>query len=72
MRIRCPYCGEREFTEFSYLGDAVFERPNPGASDIAAKFVEAVYLRDNPAGSHEELWYHSFGCRSCYASAATR
>jgi sarcosine oxidase subunit delta len=23
-----------------------------------------VYLRDNPAGAHEELWYHAFGCRS--------
>ena len=29
-----------------------------------ARFVESVYLRDNPAGPHSELWYHAFGCRS--------
>ena len=23
-----------------------------------------VYLRDNPAGPHRELWYHGAGCRS--------
>ncbi len=29
-----------------------------------ARLVEAVYLRDNPAGPHDELWYHASGCRS--------
>ena len=29
-----------------------------------AQFFDAVYLRDNPAGPHEELWYHRSGCRS--------
>jgi len=28
------------------------------------RFFEEVYLRVNPAGAHEELWYHVFGCRS--------
>ena len=23
-----------------------------------------VYLRDNPAGPHRELWYHAGGCRA--------
>lgn len=23
-----------------------------------------VYLRDNPAGRHQEFWYHGNGCRS--------
>ena len=23
-----------------------------------------VYIRDNPAGRHRELWYHAFGCRA--------
>jgi len=64
IRIRCPFCGEREQTEFVYLGDAHFERPDPQASDAQALFLDAVYLRDNPAGVHEELWYHVYGCRS--------
>lgn len=58
MRIHCPFCGERDLSEFSYLGDATFQRP-----DSPEKFYEAVYLRDNPAGRHSELWYHAFGCR---------
>ena len=63
MRIRCPFCGERDVNEFAYLGDAEFKRPHSGAPAAAARFFEAVYLRDNPAGPHEELWYHSYGCR---------
>ncbi|WP_040771876.1 sarcosine oxidase subunit delta, partial [Rhodopseudomonas sp. B29] len=23
MRIKCPYCGERDLSEFTYLGDPV-------------------------------------------------
>lgn len=64
MRIRCPFCGERDLSEFSYLGDANIRRPDPTAADRDSSFYEAVYLRDNPAGPHDELWYHSFGCRS--------
>jgi sarcosine oxidase subunit delta len=25
---------------------------------------EYLYLRDNPAGEFEELWYHAQGCRN--------
>ena len=64
MRIECPFCGERDVSEFTYLGDAAFRRPEPGTADAAARFYEAVYLRDNPAGPHEELWYHASGCLS--------
>jgi heterotetrameric sarcosine oxidase delta subunit len=64
MRIPCPFCGERDLSEFVYLGDAAFRRPDPGAPQAEAQFIEAVYLRDNPAGPHEELWYHASGCRS--------
>jgi heterotetrameric sarcosine oxidase delta subunit len=64
MRIHCPFCGERDQAEFVYLGDASVQRPEGTATDAQERFVEAVYLRANPAGLHEELWYHSFGCRS--------
>ncbi len=64
MRIPCPFCGERDLTEFSYLGDAGYVRPEAGGSDELGRFVEAVYLRDNPSGLHAELWYHASGCRT--------
>ena len=64
MRIECPFCGERDVGEFTYLGDAGFHRPTPDTEDAAQRYYEAVYLRDNPAGPHQELWYHSAGCLS--------
>lgn len=64
MRIECPFCGDRDVSEFTYLGDAGFRRPPPDMEGLADRFYEAVYLRENPAGAHEELWHHSSGCLS--------
>jgi methylglutamate dehydrogenase subunit B len=63
MRIPCPFCGYRDVSEFAYLGDAGITRPAPDAPDADRQFFEAIYLRDNPAGPHRELWYHASGCR---------
>ncbi|EWY40850.1 sarcosine oxidase subunit delta [Skermanella stibiiresistens SB22] len=57
MRIPCPYCGTRDAHEFGYLGDATTRRPDGGDP------FDQVHIRDNPAGPHEELWYHGAGCR---------
>jgi sarcosine oxidase subunit delta len=64
MRIPCPFCGERDVSEFSYLGDANAARPDSAGPDAKRNFVNAIYLRDNPAGPHEELWYHAAACRT--------
>ena len=64
MRIPCPHCGSRDAREFSYTGDATLRRPDPEAPDARESFVDYVYLRDNPAGLHRELWYHGFGCQA--------
>lgn len=62
MRIDCPHCGERGVEEFSYLGDAAPRRPHADAPLEA--WAGYVYLRDNPAGLHRELWYHAAGCHA--------
>ena len=60
MRIPCPYCGERDIDEFTYLGDAdVRAAATRRDADAAEAFHDYVYLRDNPAGAHRELWYHA-------------
>jgi sarcosine oxidase subunit delta len=64
MRIPCPDCGERDSREFVYLGDAAPARPDANAADARVRFFEYVYLRENIAGVHEELWYHASGCRT--------
>ena len=51
-------------SEYSTLGAALPPRPCPDSPDALAHFFEALYLRDNPSGPHEELWYHGLGCRS--------
>ena len=63
MRIPCPHCGERDVQEFAYLGDAGPRRPD-GLSAAIEAMHDYVYLRDNPAGPHRELWQHVAGCRA--------
>jgi sarcosine oxidase subunit delta len=62
MRLTCPHCGARALEEFTYRGDATLRRPAEDAPHQA--WVDYVYLRDNPAGYHSELWYHGVGCRA--------
>ena len=64
MRITCPYCGERNLDEFVYQGDASLTRPDPTAPNAADTFYAYGYERKNPAGAHQELWYHSAGCHA--------
>ncbi len=65
MLIPCPWCGPRNQIEFTYGGDATVTRPAPDAPEAA--WVDYVYLRDNPSGPHDELWYHGAGCRAWFA-----
>lgn len=65
MIIDHPLLGPRDSQEFTYLGDAsLIERPDWQAEDAQKQFFEYLYLRDNPAGDHRELWYHEQGDRS--------
>ena len=65
MIINHPILGPRDAAEFTYLGDAsLLNRPDWQAADAADQFYEYLYLRDNPAGEHRELWYHEQGDRS--------
>lgn len=65
MIINHPLLGPRDSAEFTYLGDAkLIDRPD-GLSETASRdMYEYAYLRDNPAGWHEELWFHEAGDRS--------
>lgn len=65
MIINHPLLGPRDAAEFVYLGDAnMIERPDGLAEGAEDAMYEYVYLRDNPAGLHRELWYHEQGDRS--------
>ncbi|MDX8455294.1 sarcosine oxidase subunit delta [Mesorhizobium sp. VK9D] len=65
MLIPHPILGPRDAQEFTYLGDArLIDRPDPARPDAEAAICDYVYLRDNPAGVHRELWFHEQGDRS--------
>ena len=70
MIIPHPLLGPRDSAEFTYMGDAsLMLRPDGMAQDqtaeeILAAFVDYGYVRDNPAGLHQELWFHEQGDRS--------
>ena len=65
MIIEHPLLGPRDAQEFVYLGDAaLINRPDWQADNADEAFHDYLYLRDNPAGEHRELWYHEQGDRS--------
>lgn len=66
LRIPCPYCGERDRTEFTYGGDAGVQRPADTAHVGESVWDDYLYFRDNPAGEHREYWQHSLGCRQWF------
>ena len=58
--LPCPWCGEREETEFHFGGEKAAIRPSFGCTD--AEWANYLYLRENPQGRADELWCHSWGC----------
>ena len=65
MIINHPHLGPRDASEFTILGDAsLINRPDWHAGDADNAFYNYLYIRDNPAGLHHELWFHEQGDRS--------
>ena len=52
--IRCPWCGERDQTEFSYGGEAHIARPTQSETMSDADWSAYVFLRTNPNPARED------------------
>jgi sarcosine oxidase, subunit delta len=61
--IRCPYCGERDLSDFAYGGEAHIARPADSESMSNGEWGGYVFVRSNPKGLHAERWNHQAGCR---------
>jgi heterotetrameric sarcosine oxidase delta subunit len=63
LLLRCPYCGERDETEFTYGGEAHVAYPEDpdGLSD--EEWAAYLFVRANPRGPFAERWCHASGCR---------
>lgn len=66
MLLECPWCGPRNVSEFSHVGEQT-SRPDPATADPAA-WRAYLYLRSNPAGWTTETWYHRAGCRQHFVA----
>ena len=45
IRIKCPYCGERDHSEFTYGGDGSIVYPSLDAP--TEDWVKAIFFREN-------------------------
>ena len=64
MLVPCPWCGERDESEFSFGGEAHLERPQESCSD--KEWTEYIFMRKNIKGEHKERWIHINGCRQWF------
>ena len=65
LRIPCPFCGERDESEFHFGGEP---KPRPGPAEQVEDATWGAYLYDraNDKGPHEEIWHHLGGCRRVF------
>lgn len=63
LLITCPWCGERDESEFSYGGEGGISRPTDPDALTDDEWADYLFMRKNPRGRHVELWNHTQGCR---------
>lgn len=61
--VTCPWCGDREVSEFSYGGEAHIARPEAPETLSDEEWGDYVFFRSNTKGVHFERWVHTHGCR---------
>ncbi len=62
LRIPCPSCGERDYTEFRYGGDA--NKGGPRMATATSRHGTTTYFCSTiPKVAHLEYWQHVLGCR---------
>ena len=63
LLIECPWCGERDQTEFTCHSEAHIARPLEPHNLSEEEWGDHVFFRTNPKGIHYERWVHTHGCR---------
>ncbi len=66
LLINCPYCGERDQSEFSNGGEAHVARPKNPELVSDREWSEYVFIRANPKGIFYERWVHIHGCKKWF------
>lgn len=69
LLIPCPFCGEREETEFHCGGEAHIVRPKQPSALSDDQWADYLFMRKNPKGVHFERWRHVHGCGRWFNAA---
>ncbi len=54
----CPFCGERDETEFHFVAEAGQVRPAPAHEVSAEAWAAYLHFTDNSRGTAREVWRH--------------
>jgi sarcosine oxidase, subunit delta len=60
--IPCPWCGERNESEFLNGGPLKAPRPDDAAGIAEAEWIDRLIVAPNPKGPLVEKWWHLRGC----------
>lgn len=63
LLIKCPWCGDRDESEFSYGGEAGIVQPTEPDELNDEQWADYLFMRKNTKGLYKEQWMHSAGCR---------
>jgi sarcosine oxidase subunit delta len=69
LLVPCPWCGEREETEFRCGGEAHIARPANPAAASDAEWAGYLFERTSPKGLQRERWCHVHGCQRWFNAA---
>ena len=58
MQLSCPFCGQRDESEFFYAAEAGKLRPSSARSADAQLWSSYLYFQNNPKGASREVWVH--------------
>ncbi len=64
--IKCPWCGNREESEFTFAGQSHIQRPDITEGVTDEDWANYLFNRKNTKGIHLERWRHTFGCRQWF------
>ena len=58
MQLSCPFCGNRDESEFFYAAEAGKARPDPAMQASDEAWARYLYFQANPKGRSREIWLH--------------
>ena len=61
LLLSCPFCGDRNESEFLYGGAARAPRASAAAAGDA-EWLDYLTVAPNPKGPVREKWWHKQGC----------